>query len=184
MSRSVSEVIRTRRSITRFQVDVLPAENLIRRGIEHATWAPNHYLSQPWRFYLLGPDTVDRICRLNAELVQARQGDKAAEIKLQRWRSIPGWLLLTCGTNPDTLRRHEDYAACCCAAQNMMLYLWDQGIGMKWTTGEVTRDERFFRIVGIAPDAEEVVGLFWYGLPAESPESARQPVETVITQRP
>ncbi len=184
MMRSVSEVIRSRRSVNRFVPDECPPAELIREAIEHAVWAPNHHLSQPWRFYLLGRQTAERICLCNAELVRAHQGDKAVEIKLRRWRAVPGWLLLTCVESTDELRRREDFAACCCAAQNMMLFLWDHGVGVKWTTGQVTRDDGFYDIVGISREEEKVVGLFWYGVPDEAPVSTRRPAETVIFERP
>ena len=184
MTRSVGEVIRTRRSVNRFAPGQCPPADLIREAIGHAVWAPNHHLSQPWRFYLLGPQTAERICLLNAEMVRAQQGDKAADIKLRRWRAVPGWLLLTCVESTEELRRREDFAACCCAAQNLMLFLWDRNVGVKWTTGQVTRDDRFYDIAGISPQAEQVVGLFWYGVPAESLVSTRQPADAVIVERP
>lgn len=184
MTRSVSEIIRTRRSVNRFVAGQCPPADLIREAIGHAVWAPNHHLSQPWRFYLLGRQTAERICLRNAELVRAQQGDKAAEIKLRRWRAVPGWLLLTCIESADELRRREDFAACCCAAQNMMLFLWDHNVGVKWTTGQVTRDDGFYEIVGISPGEEKAVGLFWYGVPEESPVSTRQPPDAVTFERP
>ena len=114
------------------------------RPLNAASGPPNHHLSQPWRFHLLGPETAELICLLNAEIVEAKKGEKAAEIKLRRWRENPGWLLMSRQRAEDELRDLEDYAACCCAAQNLSLLLWEQSIGMKWTTGAVTRDERFF----------------------------------------
>lgn len=184
MTRTIGEIIRSRRSVQEFLPGSAPPVEIIRAAIGHAVWAPNHYLSQPWRFYLLGPETVERICLLNSEQVRARQGSRAADFKLKRWRSIPGWLLLTCALAGDETRRREDYAACCCAAQNLMLYLWNEGIGVKWTTGEVTRDEQFFRITGIDPGREQVVGLFWYGKPAQIPESARLPADQHVIPLP
>ena len=184
MSRPIRQVIRSRRTVHEFRPGSAPPRATIEAAIEHAVWAPNHYLSEPWRVRLLGPETAGRICELNAELVRAKQGDKAAEHRLQRWRTIPGWLLLSCRLDADEVRRREDYAACCCAAQNLMLYLWDEGIGVKWTTGSVVRDERFFDIVDMDPSQEQVVGLFWYGEPAEIPETARAPAGTHVRALP
>ena len=53
---------------------------------------------------------------------------------------------------------------------------------MKWGTGKVTRDPRFFDLLGIDPAREKLVGLFWYGYPAEIPQSRRKPVEEFITE--
>lgn len=184
MSSRIAETIRGRRTIQRFLPATAPPEDTVLDAIAHAVWAPNHYLSEPWRFYLLGPGTVEAICLLNAELARGKGGDKAAAMKLQRWREIPGWLLLTCVQGADEVRRWEDYAACCCAAQNLMLYLWDRGVGVKWNTGEISRDRRFFEITRIDPEAERVVGIFWYGQPAEIPATTRKSPAEVLRRLP
>jgi nitroreductase len=184
LSGSAASIIRGRRTVHDFRPGEAPPEATVLDAVEHATWAPNHYLSQPWRFRLLGPETREGICVLNAELARAKGGDKAADHKLRRWREIPGWLLLSCVRSEDPVREREDFAACCCAAQNLMLVLWEKGIGVKWTTGEVTRHARFFEIVGIDPTRETPVGLFWYGYAASVPETARRPVAEILTRLP
>lgn len=149
-----------------------------------ARWAPNHRLTEPWRFYLLGRESVERICCLNAEIVSRVSGIAAGESKYRRWRAIPGWLVLTCAVTDHPIRSREDYAACCCAMQNLMLYLWSAGIGSKWTTGAVTRDPAFSPILGADPAKESAVGLLWYGYPAESGSGQRRPVTEVLTELP
>ena len=52
----------------------------------------------------------------------------------------------------------EDYAACCCAVQNLCLSLHSEGIGTKWTSGPVNFDGRFAGAAGLGPDeVREVV---------------------------
>ena len=180
----IKQTIRARRTIHDFLPDSAPPEEIVLSAIEHAIWAPNHHLSQPWRFYMIGPGTAERICELNASRVREAVNERAADIKLQRWRAVPGWLLLTCVRHADARRAEEDYAACCCAAQNLMLCLWEEGIGMKWTTGDVTRDPEFFEILGIDPQIERVVGLFWYGRAADVPGAARIDTADLVKRLP
>ena len=170
MQTTISSIIRGRRTIHNFQQQPRPQREQIIAAIEHAVCAPNHYNTEPWGFYLLGEETVERICRLNAEQLRLERGDKAAEIKLLRWREIPGWMVMTCKRAEDPVQYMEDYAACCCAAQNFMLYLWHEGVGVKWSTGPVTRERQFYEILGIDPDLESLVGLFWYGYPQDVPQ--------------
>ena len=181
-SPNIESVILNRRTVHNFIPGKLPPEETIIRALELAVCAPNHYATEPWRFYLLGEEARQKICVLNSELMRAARGDKAAEIKLRRWGEIPGWLLMTCVQSPDQVRYMEDYAACCCAAQNMMLYLWSLGIGVKWTTGDVTRNPEFHEITGTDPESESVVGLFWYGYPAETPSTPRKGTEDKIVR--
>lgn len=173
---AVARAIRTRRSIQLFRPEK-PEPALVRQAVDLARWAPNHKLTEPWRFYVLGELSSRRLAERNAELVRADLGDGAAENKLKRWLGIPGWLALTCRKTEDSFREREDYAACCCAAQNMMLFLWTHGVGMKWTTGPVTRDPEFFKILDISDQKEFVVSLFMYGYPADTPVTERAGVE-------
>ena len=185
MNKSLSEIILERRTIHDFVPDSAPPRALLVKALEHAAYAPNHYMTQPWRFYLPGPNAIKQICELNAKIVADKKGAKAAAISLARWRNMPGWLIMTSPLNPDDRRRQlEDYAACCCAAQNMMLYLWNEGIGVKWTTGDVTRSEDYFRIIGADPDRESNVGMFWYGVAAEVPKMTRKDIHASITEVP
>lgn len=180
---AAAALIRSRRTIHEFREEPAPRE-LALKAIDLARWAPNHHLTEPWRFYLLGPETAEAVARLNAELVAEREGAEAGAAKYERWRRIPGWLAVTCERSGDPLRSREDYAACCCAIHNLSLYLWSEGVGVKWTTGAVTRDPRFYDLAWIDPEAETVVGLVWYGYAAEVPNPARRPAGEVSVTLP
>ncbi len=176
---ALTTLLRERRTIHEFR-DEIPAFELIRAAVDHARWAPNHHRTEPWRFYVIDHAVGIQIATLNAEIVRAKSGDDAAANKLRRWCAMPGWLAITCAKHSDAAREREDYAACCCAAQNLALYLWAHGVGMKWGTGKVTRDPRFLEILGADLAQEFSVGLFWYGYPAEIPLQARRPVEDIL----
>jgi nitroreductase len=180
-TQSVADIIRGRRTINFFKPEVPPRETLL-EGIEAARWAPNHHLTEPWRFYLLSDPVKQQIVDLNARMVARERGEDAGREKHERWSRIPGWLVLTCVRSSDELRQKEDYAACCCAAQNLALYLWSRGIGMKWTTGAVTRSEEFYDLIWVDPVVEQVVGLFWYGYPDEVPVSVRKAVPEIVVE--
>lgn len=179
----IAQVIRERRTIELFRPE-LPPRALILDAIDAARWAPNHKHTEPWRFHLLGPQTAAEIVELNARLVAAAKGDEAAEAKRRRWNAVPGWLAVTCQRSVDPVRMEEDYAASCCAIQNLSLCLWSAGVGVKWSTGEVTRRAEFFRLIGIDPVDRKVVGLLWYGYPASVPEQKRKPVAEILQEYP
>jgi nitroreductase len=181
-SRAVEDfaaVLRARRSIDLFASGAIDVER-IRAAVEVARWAPNHRLTEPWRFYVLGPATMHAIVELAVELEVAAKGERAGPVRRARLEAIPGMFVLTSKRSPDPLLEREDYAACCCAAQNLMLYLWRQGIGVKWTTGGITRQPRFYELLGIDSAAEVVVGFFWYGVPKVVPTQKRRSVEEIF----
>jgi nitroreductase len=177
----IGELIRSRRTINFFKPG-LPPRELILEAIDQARWVPNHHLTEPWRFYLLSDNAKSSIVELNAELVCHTKGSKAADSKRKRWSEIPGWLVVTCLSSADSLRSREDYAATCCAVYAFSLYLWSRGVGTKWTTGEVTRDPRFYDVIWTDPEVEQVVGLIWYGYAAEVPVTARKPVSEIVVE--
>ena len=181
--REFARVLRGRRTIDQYIQTPVP-EELVLEAIEVASWAPNHFVTEPWRFILPGRETIGRIVNLCAEIVTAQKGPKLGEHKRKSWSQKPGWLVVTCRYDDDKLREQEDYAACCAAVQNFMLYLWKAGIGSKWTSGPVTRDERLFEIIGADLTAEFVVGMIWFGYPKITPSQVRKPIDDVLTKLP
>jgi nitroreductase len=176
-------LVRARRSIDFFAPEPVGTERL-QEAIELARWAPNHRLTEPWRFYVIGPKTAEALAQFGAEFDRSRKGERAGEARLARLRAVPGFFVLTCRRSEDDLLQREDYAACCCAAQNVLLYLWSCGIGSKWTTGGMTRERGFCELVGIDPDAESVVGFFWYGRAKVVPSQKRRDVSEIIVACP
>jgi nitroreductase len=180
---SFAAALRARRSIDLY--DTAPADTaVLLDAIEVARWAPNHRLTEPWRFYLIGPTTAAAIIELAAEIDTAKKGSRAGDARRERLKSIPGFFVLTSRRSDDALLDREDYAASACAAQNLMLYLWQRGIGVKWTTGGVTRDPRFYELLAVDSSKETVVGFFFYGVPKVVPEQKRKPVDAIVTRRP
>jgi nitroreductase len=176
-------VLRGRRSIDLFAPESVDLER-IRAAIEVARWAPNHRLTEPWKFYLLGRSTMRAVVDLAVDLEVAAKGERAGPIRRARLEAVPGTFVLTSRRSEDALLERENYAACCCAAQNLMLYLWRQGIGVKWTTGGITRQARFYELLNVDAATEDVVGFFWYGVPKVVPTQKRRPVEEVLTELP
>ncbi len=178
-----AEVLRGRRTIELFLQTPVP-EKLILAAIETATWVPNHHVTEPWHFYLLGEETKERCLDLCRDIVTEKKGAKAGEFKRQSWAKKPGWLVVTCQRSKDELLQRENYAACSAAVHALMLYLWKAKVGSKWTTGDITRDSRFFDIIGVDEAEEFVVSLMWYGYPKLTPTQSRKDLADVLVKRP
>lgn len=184
----IARLLRERRTVSQGSLSTTqePDYAVVLDALESARWAPNHHLTEPWTFYVLDRKRIARLGELWADL-QARKGVKPEKVERKRreWGESRGVVILTCTSAPDagdTVRK-EDYAACCCAAQNFMLHLWAEGLGSKWSTGAVWEHEDFWPLLGYetppehAPDHAskhiEVVGIFFYGVPERVPESRR-----------
>ncbi len=181
--RELEEVIRGRRTISMYLHTPIP-DRLVRDAIDASVWAPNHHVTEPWRFYLMGEQTRQSTVALVRDIVTERKGPDAGDFKAKAWSEIPGMLTVTCQRSDDELREREDYAACSAALQNFALYLWKAGLGTKWTTGPITRDSRFFEVIGADEAAEFVVGLIFYGYPKLTPAQKRAPLSETLVELP
>jgi nitroreductase len=179
--RVLAERIRSRRSTNLFLKQEVSRE-LMLEAIELARWAPNHHLTEPWHFYLLGEEKKAASANLIRTIVTENKNAEMGEHKFKSAKAIPGWLVVTCTQSDDELRAREDYAACCCAVQNILLYLSEAGVASKWTTGLITRDQRFFELLGFDAEAEYVVALIWYGYPKILPTQSRKDVAEILTE--
>lgn len=159
----------SRRTVHRFDAQPVP-DAAVRRAAHLATHAPNHKLTEPWTFVLLGPQTRRAAIDRAVELFREKLGDEAAAKRRVTWEAVPAYVAVLCRRTPgDALREREDYAAVSAAAYTFALALWEDGIGSKWTTGPVTRDDAFLRRLGFDPADVLVAGLFMLGYPADLP---------------
>lgn len=181
--REFGEVLRGRRTIEMFLQTPVP-EKIVRDAVDAAIWAPNHHVTQPWRFYQLGANSIAACVELVCEIVTARKDASAGEFKAASWSQKPGWMVVTCVNSDEDVLQREDYAACAAAVQNFMLYLWKAGIGSKWSSGDITRDPRLFDILGIDFHKESIVGLIWYGYPKLTPTQQRADLDEVLIELP
>ena len=145
-----------RRSVVKYDASKVVPEDVTQRALEAAIMAPNHFLSEPWRFYSCGSETKAKLCGLNE--------DKRAAAE-----KVPEWLIVTMATeHPEGEKLfYEDMQAVACATNNFMTSLAADGVGSKWMTGALgAAPADVLGAVG-APESEKFVGAIWYGYPAK-----------------
>ena len=163
---SVLQTIVERRSIFDFQPAAVPRDRL-ERALQAAVWAPNHKLTEPWRFIVVGPEAKERLSHVYARIKQeAVKGDIGPEAlreigrkTVKKLMSKPSVMAVTCAVSGDPFLDREDYAATCCAIQNIMLAAWEDGIGMQWSTSNLIEDPESLSVLGVDSARERVVGL-------------------------
>ena len=179
------QTLTERRTIHRYTDRRVP-EEILDRGLHAAHHAPCHRLTFPWRFVLVGARTREMLADLGVTLKKERtplspEAAEAARTKLLQ----PDRLVVACQIAcPDPFRAKEDYAACSCAIQNLMLSLAADGVGSKWSSGALTRHPETYRICGVEPGGYEIIGFVWAGYAQETPEVNRPPLESVVTELP
>ena len=146
----------------------LGGREAIERIVEAATWAPNHHLTEPWAFHVLAGDARGSLARSIAEALPADR-DTASEraailVKLER---SPIVIVVTQrGPAADPVRALEDYAACACATQNLLLAAHAEGLAAKWSTGKLAMSPGAASHLGLG-EHDRIVAYVYVGYAAE-----------------
>jgi nitroreductase len=135
---------------------------------ELARWAPNHHLTNPWRFRVLGPHAL--------EALKAAAGPEAAP-KLDRAPTLVAASVTQGGEDPVT--DEEDLAAAAVASYIVLLGAHARGLGGYWRTPAVLRTPEGRAACGV-PEGEHVLGLLHLGRArGDKPAPERAPLETI-----
>jgi nitroreductase len=164
----VEQAIRTRRTQKAFRPDPVPRATLDEL-FELARWAPNHNLTDPWRFRVVGPQAL-------AALKQAAGPESAP--KLDR---APTLVVVSAIQTGDPVQDEEDLLAVAIASYIVLLGAHDRGLSSYWRTPAVLRTPEGRAAVGLRDD-EHFVGLLhlgWCNQEKDAPE--RAPTEDFVT---
>ena len=164
----VETAIRTRRTHKAFAPEPLPRRQL-EELLDLANWAPNHNLTVPWRFRVVGPLTLER-------MKEAAGPEGAA--KLDR---CPTLVVVSCRLGGDSVQDEEDLHATAVASYIVLLAAHARGLAGYWRTPALLREASGREAVGV-PDGEHVVGLLHLGHPRqERPVPERPGAEQTIS---
>src|SRR3954462_6608071 len=168
----ISDIIASRRSIKRFTNRVITRDE-IERLLSSATLAPNHKLTQPWRFYVLGPEAryAYGLALGGRKAKKIEDPSKAAQMRqtvAEEHRALPAMLAVALANNDDPELREEDYAAAMMAIQNLSLVAVEMGLGTHIKTGAVMADPASRAAVGVK-DNERIIAIVNIGEPADVP---------------
>ena len=167
----VEAAIRGRRTHKQYGPQPLD-EAAVRELLELARLAPNHKLTNPWRFRLLGPETRARLEAL------------AGEQEAAKLRRAPTLVLATAVPSDDPVLAEEDVLATACAVYAILLGATARGLASYWRTPACFREDAVRELLGLAP-GERVVALVHLGPPvSEPPAKERAPVDDVFTTLP
>lgn len=143
------QAIRSRRTHKAYRPEPVDRRTLDEL-LELARWAPNHNLTNPWRFRVLGTNAL-------ARLKEAAGTEGAA--KLER---APTLVVASVVESGDPIQREEDLAAAAVATYIVLLAAHARGLAGYWRTPAVLRTPEGRAAVGVG-DGERVIGLIHLG---------------------
>lgn len=167
----IIEAIRSRRSVGRVKPDPVEKEK-IETMLESATWAPNHFYTEPWRFFVLTGEGRRALGRTLAEIAKEGMDDPNSEEnqrKLKKTEEKPfrAPVVIAVAVQPsddEKVIRLEEIGAVNAAVQNMLLTAHALGLGAIWRTGKPTYHPKMKEFFGLG-DNDEVVGFIYVGYP-------------------
>jgi nitroreductase len=145
----VEEAIRTRRTQKAFTSEPVPRD-VLDELLELARWAPNHHLTNPWRFRVVGPEALAAL--------KAAAGPEAAS-KLDR---APTLVVASQVRSDDPVQDQEDLCATACAVYAVLLTAHNRGLSSYWRTPGVLRTPEGLEAVAV-PAHERFVALIHLG---------------------
>ena len=169
------EAITTRRSVGKIKPERPPRE-LIERMLEAAVQAPNHHLTEPWRFFVLAGEARSALGRVMSEALRKQLADDAGEAgkallakEIEKPLRAPVLIVVAVkrSENPRVVPI-EDVEATAAAVENMLLAAQDMGLAAMWRTGEAAYDPAVKSFFGLSPE-DHLVAFVYVGYADREP---------------
>lgn len=180
----INELIRKRRSVfPKDYTGAVVSEEIIRQMLENANWAPNHKLTEPWRFTVFSGEGLKKLAAFQSEcykqVTEANgtfQEDRYQSLKTKPMESSH---IIAVGMKRDAGKRlpeWEELGAVFCAVQNMYLTATAYNVGCYLSTGGITNFEEAKPFFGLGTD-DQLCGFLHVGTPKGAlPEGRRKPI--------
>ncbi len=163
----IMEAIHSRMSVSKMRPDPVPQE-LIKKLLDAAVQAPNHYKVGPWRFVVLIGDGRNRLGNLMADILRQKFPDMKAEgLDKERAKPLRSPVLIAVGVDKPTepkVLEIENICAAAAACQNILLAAQALGLGAHWRTGDAARDPRVKKFLGFSED-QYLIAFLYIGYP-------------------
>tara|TARA_B100000459_G_scaffold62922_1_gene34280 strand:+ start:135 stop:683 length:549 start_codon:yes stop_codon:yes gene_type:complete len=180
---NVNPIFEQRRTVHEFKKQKVN-DDIIDRALIAANLAPCHKLTFPWRYRDISVEKRKRIFEISLKLKSQKiKLSTSAETRLCGKMMNPSHMIVASqikSSNP--IIEKEDYAACSCSIQNMMLSLAHDNVGSKWSTGKVTKSPDTYKITNINSDEEEIIGFIYVGYGKTPAEIKRPKIESIFSR--
>lgn len=173
------EAINNRVMLPRVDTERRVSRDEIEELIELAVRAPNHHRTDPWRFYVVTGDALEKIAQAMAD--EAVEGGAEAVRAIDDARAkvarAPVIVVFTCvpdSENPKVVEAEETVSVAM-AMENFLIGAFAKGLGAMLRTGPAAYHPSMRQHLDLQMN-ETVVGLVYLGYPvADRPRTERRP---------
>ena len=180
----LTDIIKRRRSI--FPVsysDREVPEEVVRKILENANYAPTHKLTQPWRFIVFRKEGKlklgHELARLYMEITPKNQFlQKKYDSIIEKAEQASCIIMLNVKLHSDKVPEWEELAALACAVQNMALSAEALNVGAYWSSPAMIANLNDYLNL---EEQEKCYGLFYMGYHNYEPrEALRSPIDEKV----
>ena len=176
----LQEAIANRRSVKIFKRDMTIDDDALYKAIKQATDAPNHGLREPWRVVHIAKDRLGDMSKQLSEIAFPNL-QKKQQNHYEVATHLGGMLALIVKEDPRQKENLENHMAFGAFAQNLMLLLYEAGIGTCWKTPHYIFEPKVRRALDIQDD--EILAGFMYLTDLEvEPTKAKRKNKNLITE--
>lgn len=180
------DVLMGRRSVGKVH-DEPPSHDVLEQLLTAAVHAPNHHLTEPWRFIVLTGSARRAVGEAHAAATRRARPDIGAEaLEREAGRLDRAPVVIVCVVwtdQSDVVRAREDRDAVAAAVQNLLLAAHHHGLGSMWRTGAMVDEPEVRQVLNLDVDAV-IVGFVYLGRPAVTPAArTRGPLDDVVEWR-
>lgn len=172
-------LIRSRRSCLRIDAVTDVPQALLAKLCELATWAPNHYRTNPWQFAVLTGDGRDKLGETIAHAMANEGAPESSVAKTRtKYRRGAAIVMVGCAPGVDDLQTLENHHAVAAGVQNLLLGAHAAGLNALWGSVSTPTDESLLEFAGFVPDTY-VVGAVYLGWPTDSCAASTRQAPTI-----
>ena len=143
----LQQAIANRRSVKKFKRDMHIDDALLYQAIEKAADAPNHGMREPWRVVHVPKDRLGDMSKDISKFAFPNELDK--QCHYDAVTKLGGMLLLILKQIQDNVKMMKTTFAFGAYAQNLMLLLYEAGIGTCWKSPLYIYDPKVRKTLGI-----------------------------------
>jgi nitroreductase len=183
----ILEAIKTRRSVGKVRQDC-PPRVVIEQLLEAASWAPNHHVTEPWRFVVIAGDAREAFGEAMATAKTAEMDPAVKDIPMEfdraKSKALRAPVIIAVAAEIPIGAKCveiEEVAATAAAVQNLLLAAHALGLGAIWRTGDPAYDSGVKQFLGFAP-TDHLLGFVYVGYPTVEPIRAKHTPATDLTR--
>jgi len=180
----ILELIASRRSARKLDPERMPPKEVVQKIIEAGTWAPNHHMTEPWRFVVIAGEERKK---LGEVLVQALGGSSPQDekkVEAERTKPLRAPVIIALVSSPKrepNIVPQEEVVAAGSALQNMLLAIQSLGLGSMIKTGKTSYSQEVRDYLKLS-EGENLVAMIYVGYNVEEPPHGRRSAHSLKTE--